>query len=57
MVYMAEDVNKGEELTTASIRVIRPGDGLLPKYYDILVGRKFSCDVRDGTLMSWEYMA
>jgi|TARA_Y100000294_G_scaffold115859_1_gene107445 N-acetylneuraminate synthase len=56
-VYIVEDVNKGEELTSANIRVIRPGDGLPPKYYDILLGRKFSCDVRKGTPMSWEYMA
>jgi len=56
-VYIVEDVNKGEELTPTNIRVIRPGDGLPPKYYDILLGRKFSCDVRKGTPMSWEYMA
>jgi len=53
-VYIVEDVNKGEELTPVNIRVIRPGDGLLPKYYDILLGRKFSCDVKKGTPMSWE---
>ena len=55
-VYIVEDVNKGEELTPVNIRVIRPGDGLLPKYYDILLGRKFSCDVKKGTPMSWELM-
>ena len=51
---IVEDVNKGEGLTPSNIRVIRPGDGLPPKYYDILLGRKFSCDVKKGTPMSLE---
>ncbi len=55
-VYIVEDVKEGDELTLKNIRVIRPGDGLSPKYYDILLGKNISRNVKKGTPMSWEYV-
>src|SRR5699024_1422872 len=39
-LYITQSVKKGDALTKESLRVIRPGFGLAPKYYDILLGKK-----------------
>lgn len=53
-LYIAEDMKKGDVLTKNNLRIIRPGIGLEPKYYDILLGRKVTKDVKKGTAVDWE---
>ncbi len=53
-IYIVEDISKGERFTKSNIRIIRPGDGLLPKYLGILLGKRASCDIKQGTPMNWE---
>jgi len=53
-VYVVEDIKEGEEFTPENIRVIRPGNGLRPKYYDTLLGKKVNKDVKTGTPLSWD---
>lgn len=53
-VYVVEDIQSGEEFTPDNIRVIRPGDGLAPKYYEKLLGKKAKQDMKRGTPLSWE---
>ncbi|SEL63269.1 N-acetylneuraminate synthase [Ectothiorhodospira marina] len=53
-LYIAEDVKAGEELTPRNLRAVRPGYGLSPKYYDVLLGRRVTRDVAKGTAVSWE---
>ena len=52
-LYIAEDMNKGELLTAKNLRAIRPGFGLLPKYYEFLLGKSVNQDIEKGTPMSW----
>jgi len=52
-LYIVHDLNKGDILSHDNLRAIRPGYGLEPKYYDILVGRSIVRDVNKGTPMSW----
>ncbi|MBC8183892.1 pseudaminic acid synthase [candidate division KSB1 bacterium] len=52
-LYIAEDMKKGEVLTEENLRIVRPGLGLAPKYYDTLLGRKVNCDVKKGTAVDW----
>ena len=54
-IYVVSDVRKGEEFNTKNILVIRPGDGLAPKYYDVILGRRAVCDIKRGTPMDWKY--
>ena len=35
-LYIAENMKAGDELTPKSLRVVRPGLGLSPKYYEVL---------------------
>ncbi len=53
-IYAVEDVKEGEKLTSKNIRVIRPGDGLLPKYYSILLGKRASSNIKRATPLNWE---
>ena len=52
-LYIAEDMKKGEVLTEENLRIVRPGLGLPPKYYDILLGRKVNKSVKKGTAVEW----
>lgn len=55
-IYIAEDIRAGEQLTTANLRCVRPGLGLPPKFYELLLGRRVNRDVKKGTPMSWELL-
>ncbi len=48
-IYVVRDVNEGDVFTTENVRVIRPGDGLAPKYYDQILGKKSSRKLTSGT--------
>ncbi|WP_027416161.1 pseudaminic acid synthase [Aneurinibacillus terranovensis] len=48
-LYVVKDMKMGEAFTKENLRAIRPGFGLPPKYYEELLGRKVSCDVKKGT--------
>ena len=53
-LYIAEDMRNGDVLNEKNLRIVRPGNGLAPKYYDILLGRKMNRDVKKGTAVDWE---
>lgn len=53
-LYIVEDMKKGDILTLKNLRIIRPGLGLTPKYYDILLGKKVNRDIAKGTAVSWD---
>jgi N-acetylneuraminate synthase len=52
-IYIAEDIKTGELLTTQNLRCVRPGLGLPPRYYEMLLGRRVNQDIRKGTPMEW----
>jgi pseudaminic acid synthase len=55
-LYVIKDVKAGESLSEENLRAIRPGLGLPPKFYDQLLGRRVTRDVRQGTPASWELL-
>lgn len=55
-LYIVEDMKKGEVLTEKNLRSIRPGLGVAPKYYDILLGKTVCRDLKRGTAMRWEWV-
>jgi len=52
-IYVARDLRAGDVLSRENMRCVRPGLGLAPKYYEILLGRRVRQDVRKGTPLSW----
>ena len=55
-LYIAEDMKKGDILTEKNLRIVRPGLGLAPKYYDTVLGRKVKNDLKKGTALKWEIL-
>ncbi|HJW27032.1 MAG TPA: pseudaminic acid synthase [Rhodocyclaceae bacterium] len=53
-LYVVQDIKAGSMLTPENLRIIRPGRGLAPKYYDIVLGKRVSRDVTKGTPLSWD---
>jgi len=53
-LYIAKDMKAGDIFTTESLRSVRPGLGLAPKYLPQFLGRKVKQDVTMGTPLSWE---
>ena len=55
-LYIARDVKAGETLDSSNLRIVRPGFGLPPKYYDMLLGKRVSRDLSAGTPLSWDLL-
>lgn len=53
-LYVAQNLKAGDFLTPENLRIIRPGYGLAPKYYDIVLGKKIKTDVKKGTPLDWD---
>lgn len=48
-IYISKNVKKGELINKENIKVIRPGYGLHPRYYDEIMGKIFNEDLEVGT--------
>jgi N-acetylneuraminate synthase len=55
-LYIVEDLSAGDVLGADNVRSIRPGLGLPPKYYDLVVGRKLRNPVKKGTPLTWNLL-
>lgn len=55
-LYFVKDMVAGEVITPECIRSIRPGYGLPPKYYDVLLGKRVNQAIERGTAVSWEHI-
>jgi pseudaminic acid synthase len=55
-LYVVQDVKAGDTFTKDNLRVIRPGDGMQPKYYDTILGKTASKDICSGTPLTWELL-
>jgi N-acetylneuraminate synthase len=51
-LYIVEDMSEGETLTEKNLRIIRPGLGLAPKYFDQMLGKKVNRSVIKGTALT-----
>ena len=53
-IYVARPIAAGEPLTADNLRIIRPGDGLLPRFWDVVLGRPAARNLTPGTPLTWE---
>lgn len=56
-LYFVKALKKGEIITADSIRSVRPGFGLAPKYLENLIGCSVTSDVKANTAVSAELVA
>lgn len=52
-IFVISNIMQGETFNEENIRVIRPGHGLEPKYYEHVIGKKSVEDIERGTPLSW----
>lgn len=55
-LYVVQDIQKGGIITRGNLRSIRPGFGLPPKFYEILLGRQVVRHVKRGTPFDWSLL-
>jgi pseudaminic acid synthase len=48
-IYVIKDIKAGEIFTSENIRVIRPGDGLEPRFFEKIIGTQSLSDLKKGT--------
>lgn len=56
-IYASKDITEGELLTEANVRIIRPGFGMPPKYFEEVIGRRAKQAIKRGTPMSWDLIS
>ena len=52
-LYVARDIKAGEVFTADNLRVVRPGHGLHPRFYETFLGKRVSRDVNKGDAVVW----
>jgi len=53
-IFAVKDIAKGEAFTKENIRIIRPGNGLPPKYFDEIIGKTAGENIEKGTPLHWK---
>lgn len=56
-LYIAKDVKAGDVLTSENVRIVRPGHGLHPRFYEQVIGRRASRDLKKGTALAWDLLS
>lgn len=56
-IYVVRPVKKGERFTPENVRIIRPADGLSPKHYNSVIGKRCAKDLDAEAPLSWDLVA
>ena len=55
-LYVVKNIMAGELYTKDNVRVIRPGDGLSPKFFNNIIGKKATTNIKQGTPLNWNIL-
>lgn len=55
-LYVVKDIRKGETISPENVRSIRPSNGLHPRHYETIMGRRAKQDLPFGTPMSLDFL-
>lgn len=55
-LYVTRNLRKGERLTVANVRAIRPGFGMPPSELERVLGLAVARDVDEGTPLTWDVL-
>jgi pseudaminic acid synthase len=55
-IYIVEDMKAGDEFTPQNIRIIRPGLGMAPKYFETMLGKRVNSNVKRGTALTFDLL-
>jgi pseudaminic acid synthase len=55
-IYCAKNILKGEKFTKNNIKIVRPGHGIEPKYFDKILGKTAKVNLKFATALKWKYI-
>jgi pseudaminic acid synthase len=55
-IYISKDVAAGDILNETNLKIIRPANGIAPKHWEEIVGKKAKTNLKTGTPLSWEHI-
>lgn len=55
-IYISKDIKIGEQFTIHNTKVIRPGDGLPPKFYEDILGKEAKQNLKKGMPLSLNHL-
>ena len=53
-LYVSQNMKRGDVFNEANLRIVRPGNGLAPKYMCEILGKQIKNDAPKGTPVSWD---
>lgn len=56
-VYVVTPMAAGETFSKENTRIIRPGFGLAPKYYETVLGKRAKTAIPRGTALTWDLLS
>jgi len=54
-IYVAKDIKAGEILSKSNLTIIRPANGLAPKYWEEVLGKTAKIDLKSGTPLNEDF--
>jgi len=51
------DIPKGTKITKEMITYKRPGTGIWPKYFDLVIGKEALIDIKNDTILQWKMLS
>jgi pseudaminic acid synthase len=55
-IFVTKDIKKGEIFSEENIRIIRPSNGIEPKYFEKIIGKKASVDIKASEPLDWNFI-
>lgn len=53
-IYVSQDINEGDVFSKDNLRIVRPGYGLSPKYYEDILGKVATRKLKRGVALKWD---
>lgn len=53
-IFVSKDIKKGEKISKDNIKIVRPSDGIAPKYYDEVIGKTVNKNLDFGMPLRFE---
>ncbi len=55
-LYIARDMRAGDLLTRDNLRIVRPGFGMPPKFFEMMLDKRINRDAVAGTPLTWDLL-